>query len=209
MRMSERAGWRIYLLLAALLVAWLLFQEAQAAIERDTFLPFVARAPAPTATPVPTATSVPTPTATPMPGGELPPRHLDPRLPALGVSIEEANVQPGQSYWRVVEVLWLDEQQAQGGHALRWDVLAEDGSRIIGQPATVAWSSGYATVLTEPKPADEYSANFPMYRAGCSYSLAVEGQPSDRIRCLGLGTIEQRDWTIHVEYWVKFQRVVR
>lgn len=138
----------------------------------------------------------------------LPPRNLDPRLDALGVTIEDAAVQSGGSYWRVVEILWLDEAQANGGHSLRWNILAEDGARIIGQAARVTWASGSATVLTEDKPPPEYSANFPMYAASCSYSLAVDGLASDSIHCLGLGTPEQPLFTIHTEFLIVYQRVV-
>jgi len=164
-------------------------------------------------TPAPAAPAQPTPApaapAPAAPAAPAPGRNLDSRLGALGVTISEANVAPGQPYWRVTEVIWHDEAQAEGRHALLMDVFDENGGRIVGQGVKVSWGDGNGIVQVEAKPAPEYGANFPMYAAGHSYSVQVEGLPSDSVGGLGLGTIEQRDWTIHTEFLIKFQRAIR
>jgi hypothetical protein len=162
---------------------------------------------------VPVVQPIPNPVPPPAPPapkvGTEPARNLDSRLAALGVNITEANVASGQPYWRAVEILWHDESQAGGRHALLMDVLDENGGRVVGQTMTIAWGGGSQQILVEPKPFPEYGANFPMYKAGCSYSLRVDGLPSDTINCLGLGDLNLRDWTIHVEYLIKFQKVIK
>jgi hypothetical protein len=136
-------------------------------------------------------------------------RNLDPRLQALGVTLTEANVPVGAQYWRIVEVIWQDEQQAGSRHTIDVDQLNEQGARILGATSEVRWATSAATLTQEPKPAPEYGANFPMYAAGCSYSLKGLGLPSDTLNCLGLGDIARRDWTIHVVYRVKFKRTTK
>ena len=161
--------------------------------------------------PVAVAPPAPQPTAVPAAPAPAPAagRNLDHRLGALGVTITEANVAPGQPYWRVVEVLWHDEHEAGGRHALLMDVFDENGGRVVGQGVKVSWGGGSAVVPVEAKPAPEYGANFPMYAAGHSYTVQVEGLPSDSVGGLGLGTVAQRDWTIHTEFLIKFQRAIR
>ncbi|MDQ7030255.1 MAG: cyclic nucleotide-binding domain-containing protein [Ardenticatenia bacterium] len=183
----------------------------------------------PTNTPAPTATHPPAqaeaaqqagnttarqvrpPTATPAPpkAPPEPPRNLDPRLGPLGVSIQSVDVPSGQAYWRVIEVLWRDEQEAQGRHSVNVEVLDENGNRIVGQPVVFAWADGRTVSVTENKPFPEYATNFPMYAAGQAYSVWVDGLPSERVNGLGLGDIEERWRTVHVEYMIKFQRVLK
>lgn len=193
--------------------------------------------PAPTETPTPAPTETPAPTATHPPAraqaapqaGQAgttvrqpppsapeppkappePPRNLDPRLGPLGVSIQPVDVPSGQPYWRVVEVLWRDEQEAQGRHSVYVEVLDENGNRIVGQPVVFAWADGRTVVPTENKPFPEYATNFPMYAAGQAYSVWVEGLPSERVNGLGLGDLKERWRTVHVEYLIKFQRVIK
>lgn len=138
---------------------------------------------------------------------DAPERNLDPRL--IGVDIIEADVQLGEAYWFAKEVIYLDPTEAAGGIAIRWNVLDADGNRVIGQPATVSYGDEAVIVLTEDKPAPEYSANFPMFNPGCAYSLTINGLPSDTVTCLGLGHAEGRYWrNDHVEYWIVFEQRV-
>jgi CRP-like cAMP-binding protein len=180
----------------------------------------------PTPTPVPpTATPVP-PTATPKPAAaapkpaaavaaaappprQLPPRDLDPRLAGLNVGIQEANVQPGQSYWRLVRAYWQNKEESGNDHTIYINVLDENGNRLVGQPVEIRWQDGSLTVFVEDKPAPEYGANFPMYGTLGSYSLSVPGLPSDTVVGMGMGTIEQPAFTIHTNFLLTFQRVKR
>jgi hypothetical protein len=201
----------------------------------ETPLPTATSVP-PTATPLPTETPVP-PTATPIPPTPTPipptatpvpteapqqavvaapkapapkprpPRDLDPRLPALNVGIQEANVQPGQSYWHLVRAIWQNKEESGNDHTIYFEILDEHGSRMVGQPIEIRWQDGSLVVVTEDKPRPEYSANFPMFGTLGSYSVSVPGLPSDTVVGLGMGTPERPDFTIHTNFLLTFQRV--
>jgi CRP-like cAMP-binding protein len=182
----------------------------------------------PTATPTllpPTATPVP-PTATPaaaqadsdsgqaaaaaapVPKNQ-PARDLDSRLAALNVGIQPANVQPGQSYWRLVKAYWQNKEESGNDHTIYVEVLDENGTRIVGQPVEIQWQDGSLVVTTEDKPPYEYPANFPMYGTLGSYLVRIGGLPSDAIVGLGMGTPERPDFTIHTNFLLTFRRVKR
>ena len=174
----------------------------------DTPVPPTATPVPPTATakPKPAMAAAPPPTATAAPRKQ-PARSLDPRLQSLNVVVEPAGVKAGQSYWRLVDVRWENEQEAGGGHSIFVNVLDEGGNRLVGQPVDVRWSSGSLTVITEDKPSNEYSANFPMYNCLGSYAVSVPGLPSDTIVGLGLGTAAQPNFKVHTNFLLTFQRV--
>lgn len=204
-----------------------------------TYTPFPTATPLPTLTPTPTNTPEPTPTSPPVviqnfaqaapvavaapveppPVEEAPqeeavvaaaaPRNLDGRLGALGVSIEDAPVEPGQSYWRLIEVRWEDEVQSAGKHHIYVDVMDENGNRIVGQPVTVFWGDGSYTAALEDKPAPDYGFNYQMYAAGYAYNVKVEGLPSDVLRGAGMGDLENRFRGIHTSYYLVYQRAIR
>ena len=138
----------------------------------------------------------------------LPPGVWDPRLDELGVLLEPADVDPGQSHWRLVEALWADEDEAGGKHHIYIEVIDAEGERIVGQAVVVEWSTGSVTLYIEDKPPPEYGANFPMYDTLGSYDVLVgDGEPTDRMAGLGLGTPEQPDFTIHTCFYLTFQWV--
>lgn len=201
-----------------------------------TYTPFPTPTPLPTLTPTPTNT--PEPTATPEPiivqnyvdvaasapveaasAEESPtpevvvaaaaPRNLDSRLEQLGVTIEDAQVAPGQQYWRLIEVRWEDEAQAGGKHHIYVDVLDENGQRIVGQPVTVFWGDGTHTAALEDKPAPDLGFNYMMYASGYAYNVKVEGLPSDILRGAGMGDVANRFKGIHVAYYLIFQRATK
>jgi CRP-like cAMP-binding protein len=181
----------------------------------------------PTDTPIPTATPVP-PTPTPVPPTPTPepqilaaavaepepepaaaPIQWDGRLDQLGVGLQQAAVQPGQTYWRLVEARWEDEKEAKGKHNIYVNALDENGQRIIGQPVVVSWGSGKDVKPTENKPEPEYSFNFNMYAVIGSYNVYLEGMPSDRIVGAGMGDLSRPNWKIHTCFYLTFQRTVR
>ena len=171
----------------------------------------------PTATPVPaTATPVPTKAAAKAPPKAAaaaqrpqPPRDLDPRLDGLNVRIQPANVQPGQSYWRLVKAYWQNKEESGNDHTIYVEVLDENGTRVVGQPLEMRWQDGNLPLLTENKPPHEYPVNFPMFGTLGSYSVSVNGLPSDTVVGMGMGTIEQPAFTIHTNFMLTFQRVKR
>ncbi|HHY56737.1 MAG TPA: cyclic nucleotide-binding domain-containing protein [Chloroflexi bacterium] len=202
-----------------------------------TYTPFPTPTPLPTLTPTPTNTPEPTSTPEPVivqnyvdvaaaapveaaPVEESPtpeaavaaaaaPRNLDGRLGQLGVTIEDAQVAPGQQYWRLIEVRWEDEVQAAGKHHIYVDVLDENGQRIVGQPVTVFWGDGNYTAALEDKPAPDLGFNYMMYASGYAYNVKVEGLPSDILRGAGMGDIANRFKGIHVAYYLVFQRATK
>jgi hypothetical protein len=125
------------------------------------------------------------------------------------VTLKEAQVAQGGQYWRIVDVKWQDEQQSGGQHHIFVDMMDEQGNRLVGSKARVSFGGNNVEVLVEDKPAPEFGGNFAMFNAGCTHSLEGIGLPSDRLDCLGLGSIEQRNFTIHVNYLVTFQRATK
>jgi CRP-like cAMP-binding protein len=201
-----------------------------------TYTPFPTTTPLPTFTPTPTNT--PEPTATPEPvivesyaevaaaapveaapqepptpeavvAAAAAPRNLDGRIAQLGVTIEDAQVAPGQQYWRLIEARWEDEGEAGGKHHIYVDALDENGNRIIGQPITVFWGDGSSTSAVEDKPAPDLGFNYMMYASGYAYNVKVEGLPSDILRGAGMGDIANRFKGIHVAYYLVFQRTTK
>lgn len=170
--------------------------NAQFAIEGKSdviheFLEAVGRYSTPTrstnvAVPVPpvTQTSVVSFSATP----PLPSRLMDPRLTERGVTVEEPALQPGQKYWRAVDLKWLDEQQSQGRHHIYADVQDENGNRLVDAPLVVTWPTGATQIRVEAKPGEPYGANFAMTASRNEFAIRVIGDhPSDIVRGIGMG----------------------
>jgi len=133
----------------------------------------------------------------------------DGRLNSIGVRIDGVPVAAGQAYFRVVDVRWENEQEAQGKHHIYVDVLDEKGARLVGQGVDVLWAGGQETLHIEDKPAPEYGGNFPMYAVLGTYQVRVQGLPSETLAGLGMGTPELPAWKIHTSFYVKFQRATR
>ncbi len=136
-------------------------------------------------------------------------RAWDPRLNQLGVSVEDASVSPGEPYWQLIEAHWANEAEAGGTHHIYVEVLDENGNRIVGHPVTVWWGEGNTTGPTEDKAAPDYGFNFQMYAAGYAYNVKVEGLPSDILRGAGMGSIEQRNYGIHVSYYLTYRKAIK
>ncbi len=176
----------------------------------------LARAPAFIPAPVAVAQAAPVaeiaeeqPEAEPMVAAAAPPRAWDGRLDRLGVRVDEAPASPGQPYWRLIEARWADEQESQGRHHIYVEVLDENGSRVANHPVRVSWAEGNTIGQTENKPAPEYPFNFQMFAAGNSYSVSIEGLPSDKIVGVGLGDLDKPTWTVHTSVYLVYQRAVK
>jgi CRP-like cAMP-binding protein len=165
--------------------------------------------PAPTSPPKSVASAAkPLPTATPA-LRQQPARNLDPRLDALGVGIEPAGVKSGQAYWRLVAARWENEAEAGGDHTIYVNLLDEGGGKIIGHPIEIHWVGGSLNIVTENKPPNEFSSNFPMYNTLGSYRVKIPGLPSDAVVGLGLGSIDQPEFKVHTNFFLTFQRTIR
>jgi hypothetical protein len=159
------------------------------------------RAQSPAATPTPEPVTQPPPAPQPAPQ----PRQLDPRLPQLGVHVEPVAVNPGQPYWRLVEVRWTDEHESAGKHSIYVEVEDSQGNRSVGQPVIVQWAGGSVSLPVEDVPLPDWGVNFPMYNTLGSYAAYVGGAPSDRLVGLGLGTPEAPDFKVHTCFYLTYR----
>ncbi len=192
----------------------------------ETALPTstVTPAPPPSATPLPpTPTATRRPTQVPtrvvqatrtvivIPTRKLPPLVWDPRLDELGIRLIPATVPAGQPYWRLAKAEFWDEQQSQNRHHIYMNVLDEAGTRLVGQRLFVEWPDEKLVLVTEDKPAPEYSANFPLdinhyppWGTLGAFTVWVDGLPSDKVAGMGLPSRNKP-----VVYWLTFQRAMR
>jgi len=160
-----------------------------------------------TRTQLPTRTRVPaiiTPTRVP-----LAPLVWDARLDTLGIKRVPVQVKEGQAYWRLMKVEFWDEKENQGKHHIFINVLDESGVRVIGQRVIVEWPDERLVLITEDKPAPEYSANFPLdvnhyppWGTLGAFTVWVDGLPSDKVAGMGLPPKNK-----FVVYLLTFQRV--
>jgi hypothetical protein len=120
----------------------------------------------------------------------------------LSIKLTRAQVEPGQTVYRLVAARYQDENEARGLHHVFVEVVDENGQRIVGQPVILAWRDGQSTMITENKPAPEYAANAALYgnMSDGTYEVYVDGTPSDRVSGLGLPDKH------HVSYLLTFQR---
>jgi CRP-like cAMP-binding protein len=196
-----------------------------------TYTPYPTATLVPTATPLPTNTPLP-PTATPTPAPiafiaaappvapivqeEAPeepvqaasasPRIWDGRLDQLGIYIEDAQVSPGQPYWRLIEGQFWDEKESGGKHHIYVEVLDENRDRVVGHPVTVFWGDGSHTGNIEDKNPPDLGFNYQMYASGYAYSVKVEGLPSEIVKGAGMGDIENRFMGIHTSYLLTYKK---
>jgi hypothetical protein len=160
----------------------------------------------PTATPTPDPTEE-TPTPTTVPTTTPPDREWDPRLDERGAILQEANVTPGQGYWKLVRGVWYDESEAKGRHHIFVDALDADGNRIVNVPVRVYWDGGHTHIQTQAKPGETYAADFGMSVRAPAYGAFPDqnDEPADKVWGMGLGSIEQPDFNIHTSYGLVWQ----
>lgn len=160
--------------------------------------------PSPTVpSPTPTSTVIP-PTATTAPAPEAA-RNIDPVFYELGGNIIPANVASGQQYYRAIEIVWHDEAESGGRHAIQFDVIDGSRNRLVGTFITISWDQSSASIKIEARPGEPFGGSFPMYSDGPVYSATVNGFPSDTVTGMGLGTPDQPVNQIHTEYFVVWQ----
>ncbi len=170
----------------------------------------IAAAPRPTATPTPIPKPTPAAPAAPAAAAAKPalPFVWDGRLDKISIRLEPAQVAEGQQYWRLVKALYRDAgepvpQGLPGGdHNIYVEVLDENGNRLLGQKVSVL-NGGKFDMVMEKKPFPEYGANFPMYGMLGSYSVWVDGLPSDKVAGMGLPMKH------HVSFFLTFQRTTK
>jgi hypothetical protein len=182
----------------------------------NTSVPTPSPTESPTATatnsPVPTATNTrvpaPPPAATPTAPPSVAAREWDRRLDYFWptVRLEEAQVSPGQWYWRLIRTKWQEES---GNHHIYVEVLDEKGNRSMGQTIVIEYggSPHYETYPLPDKLGEEYAYNFVMEDLLGSYNVYIGGgEPSDKIYGVGLGTRQDPYRTHHTCFFLTFQR---
>lgn len=125
-----------------------------------------------------------------------------------GVRIVEADVQPGNKYWKVVRVHHLTPGENGGRHHIYIDALDEQGQRAFNTPIKVNWVGDSHTIRIE-KPLPEAGTNEPMWKWQV-YSVRVAGQPSDRVENLRTDHPDEApgNTLFHHSFLVTFQRTV-
>jgi hypothetical protein len=119
------------------------------------------------------------------------------------VRLHEAEVAPGQTFWRLVRLEWW--KASEGGNTMLYvSTLDEQGRPLWGQPVVIE-NGGHTVLYTDPKPGEVHGVNFPMASTLNSYQVFIDGDlPSDRVTGLGLG--EWYGGTDHTTFVLVFQR---
>jgi hypothetical protein len=107
-----------------------------------------------------------------------------------------------------VSARWLNEEESRRDIQIHVDLLNEAGQRVFGD-TVVFENGGQDRVVSTPQTCCypwDYPVKWPMFNALCSYSVYVEGLPSDKMVGMGLGTPEHPDWTVHTGFVLTFQR---
>jgi hypothetical protein len=134
---------------------------------------------------------------------------LDKTLQQLGVWVEPAMVAPGEDYWRLASVRWLNAAEAQGRNTIMLEVVDKNGQRVIGQPLTIAWKDGSANGETNKPNPEVFSYDFPMNASGNAYSVQIDGAPSEILHGLGMGTVEEPLAPTKTSFYVTYQLATR
>ena len=209
----------VFVLLAVIVLGVLVFPARGVLSLTETpavqvYLPYVAGP----AQPMHQPSSTPTPT----------PITWDPRLDLRGATLIPASVTPGHGYWKIVAGVWFDVNDVRpmgvSDHHIMIDILDADGVRQVGQAFKITWTTdgtcnttnvalsgpellGPAAttcvdrVYTQAKPGEPYAGSYPMYHLAPTYSITVEdGNPSDAVAGLGLGSIKYPGFKMHTSY---------
>ncbi len=134
-----------------------------------------------------------------------PPLDWDPRLDALNITLEEAPVEAGQPYWRLVRAEYLSMEEANGKHHINYTLLDEQGKPVPFQRVWQGWPEDRADATTN----EQGEATIPIWasyapdRHECGpYVAWVDGLPSDCVQGIGLPFKRQ------VSFALTWQRVV-
>ncbi len=161
------------------------------------------------APPSPSVSTVPLPPQ----GGEpyffqdtlKPPLDWDPRLDALNIALEEAQVEAGQPYWRLIRAEYLSMEEANGKHHINYTLLDEQGKPVPFQRVWQGWPEDRADATTN----EQGEATIPIWASYAPdrhesgpYVAWVDGLPSDCVQGIGLPFKRQ------VSFALTWQRVV-
>lgn len=131
----------------------------------------------------------------------------DERLTKRGIVLTPYKARAGETYLQIIKGEYWEEKE----HTFA-DTLDHNGQPLPGIMMRWWWGGG-GNGEHEDKPTrlpngDRWMVDFPMFNAGRSYGLKVLGYPSDSVFGMGLGSVEQPDWKIHVSYKFTYRMVV-
>jgi hypothetical protein len=130
--------------------------------------------------------------------------------PDISMWVDAACVHPGDQYWRLVKAQWLSDEQFKGYHHLFVDVVDEENRRIEGSTFVMSWPDGECKLSIGQGSASplEHGNNCPMSSPAGSYTVQVEGLPSDVVHGLGLGAVHpaNRPSDYMTSFFLLFQR---
>lgn len=157
-----------------------------------------------------------TPSSTPStsnpaaPVSSLPPRQITDdfkkRVPTINLIGDDFT----QPYYRLVKAEYVPDGAKRFGpdHHILVEVLDENGKREMGITIHYWWGSGANNKPTDKKDGP-YASDYDMPNDGYSYGVSIQDGDyhSDSVFGMGLGTIAQPDWKIHVDYFLTFQKI--
>ncbi|MEM7125035.1 MAG: PQQ-dependent sugar dehydrogenase [Chloroflexota bacterium] len=130
----------------------------------------------------------------------------DPRLDQREALFIAAEPTPGSGYWKLIQGLWLDEEESEGRHHIYVDTLDVGGERQTDVPILVSWPDGSTPLLTEAKPGEPHAADFGMFSIAPAYAVVPnDGNLADSVDGLGMGTIEEPHLAVHTSYRFTWQ----
>jgi hypothetical protein len=162
--------------------------------------PIVERSPEPPPPPIETKPAMPTMPPPPAPEHvaplttfELPPLpedlEWDWRLDALGVSVEPAQVRPGQAYWKLVRAEYEGPGESNDTHQIFYRVVDQHNKPMEYQKVFQSWGDGQTDAITN----EAGETNIPIWASYAPdrdergpYSAWIDGLPSDRVTGMGL-----------------------
>lgn len=156
---------------------------------------------------VSTGGSPPAELSMPVPGPLLD-REIDPRLALRGVRIKPVQVAPGESYWRVKKMYWLDTEEAEAvgpDHHILGEVVT-DGARVAGLTLLVSWPDGTAPIESKLNPGFAFNYDYAMSKSLSDYSIRMDdGKPSEEVVGIGMG--KDGNSAMHTSTWIGWDLV--
>jgi hypothetical protein len=134
-------------------------------------------------------------------------RRIDPILIARGCSFDFVKPEKGTGYWKIVNAIHLNEQEADMAgpdhHIL--GTIVRNGKEVGEIPLRVNWPSGQTTVWSKRDEINtNYNYDFPMSSSLNEFSIWVDdGNPTDKAFGIGMG--EHGNPSIHTSTWIDWE----
>jgi murein DD-endopeptidase MepM/ murein hydrolase activator NlpD len=144
-------------------------------------------------------------------GAELPLRKISEEFRRRVPTIELANPEFGQPYYRLIEAGYYPDGATRFGpdHHILVEVLGLDGKRSLGTPVNYTWGKDVFTKRAD-KTQGPYASDYPMSNAGHAFGVYIGDflDNSDYVFGMGLGKIGSEHMADHVTYRLVFQATI-